>query len=124
MKVLIADDSKIARKMTIKALNNLFSEDYEILQASNGQEALNLYQEHKPNLVLLDLTMPVLNGYDTIKEIAKIDSEAKIVIVSADIQSGAKERVLELGALEFIKKPINETKLKIIFHKYFQMKRL
>jgi len=121
MKILIADDSKIARKMVIKMLNSLFKEDCEVLQASNGQDALNLYQEQRPDLILLDLTMPILNGYDTIQEIIKKDPKAKIIVVSADIQRGAKEKVLQLGALEFIKKPINETKLKVVFHKYFHL---
>ena len=122
MKILVADDSKMARKMVLKALSSLFDKDYEVLEVSNGKEAVALYKENKPDLVLLDLTMPILNGYDAIKEIIQNDKEAKIVVVSADIQSGAKEKALSLGALEFIKKPVNETKLKVIFHKYFNLK--
>jgi len=122
MKILVADDSKMARKMVLKSFNALFGEEYEVFQASNGKEAVALYKENKPDLVLLDLTMPILNGYDAIKEIIQNDKEAKIVVISADIQSGAKEKVLSLGALEFIKKPVNEIKLKVILQKYFNLK--
>ncbi len=111
MKYLVIDDSKIARKMTIKNLKQLIKEDDEILEASNGQEAVELYKEHTPHICFMDLTMPVLDGFEATKQIKEFDNDAKIIIVSADIQEQAMSKVKENGALGFIKKPINKSNL-------------
>jgi CheY-like chemotaxis protein len=111
MKFLITDDSKMARKMMIKSLTQIMGEDHEILEASNGQEAVEIYKAHKPHAGFMDLTMPVMNGFDALKEICTFDSDAKIIIVSADIQEKSMSKAKENGARGFIKKPINVSAL-------------
>jgi len=117
MKILVTDDSKMARKMVIKTLNETINEDLEIFEAQNGQEALDLYKEFLPKIVFLDLTMPIMDGFTALEKIKEFDNDAKVVIISADIQKQSMDRVLELGAFNFIKKPIDSIKMKQIFEK-------
>ncbi len=114
MKYLVVDDSKMARKMSTKVVMSLISDNDEVLQAENGQIAVDLYKENKPVLVFMDLTMPVMDGYEAVKQIVEFDKDAKIIVVSADIQEGAKEKVKENGAIGFINKPIDTIKAKAI----------
>lgn len=114
MKVLVVDDSKIARMGVIKSLRGVHP-DAEIIQAINGQEAVELYQQERPDVVFLDLTMPVMDGYEALKKIKEIDEEAQVIVVSADIQSEAKLRVLVAGAKNMYPKPINTEIMMQIF---------
>ena len=116
MKVLVVDDSKIARMGVIKSLKEI-APDAEVLQATNGLEALEIFQKERPQVVFLDLTMPVMDGYEALKRIIEIDKEAQVIVVSADIQSEAKLRVLVAGAKNMYPKPINHEIMKLIFEK-------
>ncbi len=106
MKYLVTDDSKLARMTLIKSLIN-FTDNDKILEATNGKEALGIINEHKPNIIFLDLTMPEMDGYEAIPKILEIDPSIKIVVVSADIQAKAKSMVMDLGAKLHVQKPIN-----------------
>ncbi|MFA7090659.1 MAG: response regulator [Arcobacteraceae bacterium] len=117
MKILVADDSKMARRMIIKILEDCQEIGHEIIQAQNGQETIDLYKEHAPTLVFLDLTMPVMDGFTALKLIRQHDSNAKVVVVSADIQQGSMSQVREDGAMDFVKKPISEAKMQQILEK-------
>ena len=117
MKILVTDDSKMARKMVIKTLTENIEGDLEIFEAQNGQEALDLYKELSPKIVFLDLTMPIMDGFTALEKIKEFDKNAKVVILSADIQKLSVERVLSLGAFNFIKKPIDSTKMQQILSK-------
>jgi two-component system chemotaxis response regulator CheY len=114
MKYLVVDDSKMARKMTIKSLKNIINEELEILEASNGQEAVDLYKLHTPDLCFMDLTMPVMTGFEATQTICDLYEDANIIIVSADIQEHAIEMTKEAGAIGFIKKPIDPDNLKLM----------
>ena len=112
-KFLVTDDSKLARKTLIKSLKEYVSQE-KIFEASNGFEALKLTLKEKPDVIFLDLTMPVMDGYETIPKIKDINPDIKIVVVSADIQEKAKEKVYELGANLHVQKPIKSDKMKAI----------
>ena len=114
MKYLITDDSKMGRKMITKVLNKYLKDGDEVLQATNGAEAVEIYKQHRPDLCFMDLTMPVMDGYEATLQITQFDEEAKIFVVSADVQAGAVEKAVNNGALDFIKKPIDEEKMKDI----------
>lgn len=114
MKVLVVDDSKLARLSLIKVVKNV-EPAAEFFEAQNGLEALEVFKKEMPRVVFLDLTMPVMNGYEALVEIMKIDSDAQVIVVSADIQSEAKRRVLESGAKNMYPKPINDEKMQSIF---------
>ena len=117
MKVLVTDDSKMARKMVVRSLEESTIKDLEIFEAQNGQEAIDLYKEISPKIVFLDLTMPIMDGFEALKRIKEIDENAKVVIISADIQKLSMDRVRELGAFNFIKKPIDTLKMQQILEK-------
>ena len=102
-KILIVYDSPVARKM----LKNSIPKDkgYEIFEATNGQEGINKYEELKPDLVFMDLTMPVLDGYKATAKIMELDKNATIIVTTANIQPKSISDVMELGAFTLLKKP-------------------
>ena len=112
MKYLVIDDSRMARRMTIKSLNDTISQTFEVFEATNGQEAVDLYKIHEPDLCFMDLTMPVMNGFEATKAICDFDENANILVVSADVQEHAIEKAKEAGAIGFIKKPVDAESLR------------
>jgi CheY-like chemotaxis protein len=112
MKVLITDDSSLARKLLLKALPESLTD--EVSQAANGEEALAAYEAGQAELMFLDLTMPVMDGFQTLEHLHKI--EANVIVVSADIQPQARELVMALGAAAFIKKPISSEAVLATLH--------
>lgn len=114
MKILVVDDSKLARKSIIKSVLEV-EPGVEFFEAENGAIAVELFKQESPRVVFLDLTMPVMDGYEALVEIMKLDSDAQVVVVSADIQEEAKQRVLASGAKNMCPKPINVEKMQNIF---------
>lgn len=114
--VLVVDDSPIARKMLIRSLPADW--DVEITQVSNGFEALAAYRAGKVDVMFLDLTMPEMDGYQVLETLRREDLNCLVIVVSADIQQRAKERVLEQGAIAFIQKPVNAAGLADVLKQY------
>ncbi|MBC8237957.1 MAG: response regulator [Helicobacteraceae bacterium] len=113
MKYLVTDDSKLARLSLIKSLTTC-QEDAEIFQAENGELALEILKNEAVDVVFLDLTMPVMDGYTALPLLIEAKPSVKVIVVSADIQEQARLKVLNLGAIEHVKKPINPDKMKKI----------
>ena len=112
-KILIVDDSRTSRKI----LREYFTEaGHEIIgEAENGQEGVDKYAELKPDIVTLDITMPVLDGLGALKEIKKIDPEAKVVMITAIGRQTKVVEAIKLGASDFVTKPFDKDNiLKII----------
>jgi DNA-binding NtrC family response regulator len=107
--LLVVDDSSFARKQVIRALPKDW--DIEISQAGNGEEALVQIEQGKGEVVLLDLTMPVMDGFGVLEAIKARDLPAVVIVISGDIQPEAEARVMKLGALAFIKKPLDSAQL-------------
>lgn len=101
--LLVCDDSNMARKQLIRALPPEWP--VSLSQANNGEEALALIRQGLGQVMLLDLTMPVLDGYQTLAALRAEGLSSKVIVVSGDVQEEAVRRVRELGALAFIKKP-------------------
>lgn len=101
--LVVCDDSNMARKQLIRALPPEWP--VTISQAANGQEALAALRQGHGQVMLLDLTMPVLDGYETLAALRAEGLACQVVVVSADVQEEALRRVKALGALAFIKKP-------------------
>ena len=114
--VLVVDDSPIARKMLIKALPPDW--DIEITQAANGIEALAAYRAGHVDIMFLDLTMPDMDGYQVLETLRKEDLNCLVIVVSADVQEKAQERVLAMGAIAFIRKPITAEGLRDVLKQY------
>jgi two-component system chemotaxis response regulator CheY len=102
--VLVVDDSTMSRKLTLKALPKDW--DIEVSQAANGIEALEAYRQGKADVMFLDLTMPEMDGFQVLETLKREGLNCFVIVVSADIQPKAEQRVKELGAMAFIKKPI------------------
>lgn len=101
-KILIADDSQFMRTQVKDILTEAGYN--ELVEASDGKEALEMYESEKPDLVLLDIIMPDVDGIAVLKKIGK---EAKIVVVSAVGQEKMVDEAKELGALDYIVKPFD-----------------
>jgi two-component system chemotaxis response regulator CheY len=102
-KILIVDDSPIS----IKIIKSCIPTDkgYELLDASNGQIGVEQYKQHQPDLTFMDLTMPVMNGFEALEEILKFDQSALVIILTADVQIKAVAKAHDLGAFTVVKKP-------------------
>ncbi|HYH04032.1 MAG TPA: response regulator [Bacillota bacterium] len=114
-RILVVDDAAVIRLMLKKILE---SDEYEVVgDAGTGMEAVAKYQELKPDLVTMDITMPDMDGIQAVKEIRKIDPEAKIVMCSAMGQKMMVLEAIEAGAANFIVKPFDEPKVKEVLKK-------
>lgn len=108
--LLICDDSSMARKQVAKALPEGW--EVSISYANNGLEALMAIRQGKGEIVFLDLTMPEMDGFAVLEAIRQEELKSVVIVISGDIQPVARERVLQLGAIDFIKKPLHEGKLR------------
>ena len=102
-KVLICDDSKIARKQLTKMLPADW--DIELEYAQDGQEALDFIASNPVDILFLDLNMPVKDGYQTLEALQSFPSMPNVIVVSGDVQPKAVQRVKDMGAVAFMKKP-------------------
>ena len=114
--ILVVDDSAMARKMLIKSLPPEW--DVEISQAENGVEAIAAYRAGKAAVMFLDLTMPVLDGFGVLETLRQEDLNSMVIVVSADIQPVAQERVLSMGAIAFVKKPVSSELISTVLKQY------
>ncbi|MFC4700862.1 response regulator [Glaciecola siphonariae] len=114
--VLICDDSAFARKAMARSLPDGW--DVDISYAVNGQEAIEQIEAGKGDILFLDLNMPVMDGYQTMEVIRKRDLPSMVIVVSGDVQEEARKRMMAMGALDFIRKPIDNAKLTAILDKY------
>ena len=101
--ILIADDEKEIRMVLKLYLEN---EGYRVLEAADGKEALALWKKEPVSLILLDLMMPVTDGYEVLKEVRRTDT-VPVIILSAKDQDAEKILGLNLGADDYIVKPFN-----------------
>ncbi|MGR4988735.1 response regulator [Vibrio rotiferianus] len=108
--VLICDDSALARKQMARSLPATLNAD--ITFAIHGKNALEELAQKEFKLMFLDLTMPEMDGFETLEEMRRLGNSTPVVVVSGDIQPKAKERVFALGAKAFIQKPIGKDELK------------
>lgn len=107
--IVICDDSSFARKQLASALPE--GCDVDITFANNGEEGLAALKENKIDIMFLDLNMPQLDGYQTLEAMKELGLKTKVVVISGDIQPDAQRRVQGLGAIDFIKKPVNKDEL-------------
>jgi CheY-like chemotaxis protein len=114
--VVICDDSSFARKQMARALPQDW--DVDVTFAGNGEEAVTAIKEGKADVLFLDLTMPILDGYGVLEAIRAEDLPTMVIVVSGDIQPEARDRVKSLGALDFIKKPVTTEKIQGILTDY------
>ncbi|MDA8235793.1 MAG: response regulator [Clostridia bacterium] len=107
-KILLVDDAAFMRMRCAKLLTD---NGYEVDEASNGQEGVDKYMAIKPDLVLMDITMPIMDGIQAVEEIKKRDPEAKVVMCSALGQQTMVMAAIKAGAKDFIVKPYQPEKI-------------
>jgi DNA-binding response OmpR family regulator len=105
--ILVVDDQDMLRRMGVQALEG----EYRTLEAKNGQEALRLIYQHKPALILLDLNMPVMDGWEALRRIRDM-SDAPVILVTARDDDTDVVRGLDAGAQDYITKPYRPAQLK------------
>ncbi len=112
LKVLISDDSILVRKKLKDFISTLNCG--EIFEAINGQEAIDIYKEKKPDLVFMDIVMPVKTGVEALIEILDFDKSAKVVIASSVGTQTHLKTAIEAGAYDFLQKPIDNSQIQKI----------
>lgn len=115
--LLVVDDSKSSRQVNTALVRDLFGDEISCLEAASGEDALKILAVRKIDLVLLDLTMPGISGYDVLAELRRMNMSVPVIVISADIQRLAKERVAALGAIGFIEKPVTQEALRTMLVK-------
>lgn len=108
-KILLVDDAAFMRMMLKDTLSkNGYT---NIIEAADGEIACNLYKEEKPDLIIMDITMPNKTGIDALRDIKAMDPESKIIMCSAMGQESMVVEAIKLGALDFIVKPFKPDRI-------------
>jgi two-component system chemotaxis response regulator CheY len=101
-KVLLVDDSGLARRSARRILEGA---GYQVVEAEDGMAAIEQYFVEKPDVVLLDLVMKGMYGLEVLSKLREMDPDARVVVLSADIQTSSREMVQAAGAAGFLNKP-------------------
>ena len=113
-KILVVDDAAFMRVRAAKVLQD---NGHEVAQAENGREAVSKYAEWRPDAVLMDITMPVMDGLAALKEIRKLDPAARVAMVTAMGQQAIVLEALKAGAKDFVLKPFQPDRILATLHK-------
>ncbi|HOI84210.1 MAG TPA: response regulator [Campylobacterales bacterium] len=114
LKILVVDDSLSARMLLKSAFSESIKKNSYFFEASNGEEAVEIFKQENPNIIFMDLTMPKMNGMEALQEIKKISPEAIVVMVTADRQKETKKELVAAGAANVLNKPVDEDELREI----------
>jgi two-component system chemotaxis response regulator CheY len=112
-KILIIDDSLLSRRMLRKILEE---DSHEVVEAKDGYSALEIFSLENPQLVMLDLTMPGMNGFEVLNKLKSINPAIKVIIATADIQNMTRDIALHEGADGFITKPFVSEEITELVH--------
>jgi len=102
-RILVVDDSGLARRGTRRVLEGA---GYTVVEAEDGMVALERYFVDKPDLVVLDLVMKGMYGLEVLSKLRELDPGARVIVLSADIQTSSRQMVSEAGAVAFLNKPV------------------
>lgn len=106
--VLVAED----HDSNFRLIESILRKDYNLIHAWNGQEAMNMFREYDPQLILMDINMPVMNGYEATREIRKYSTQVPIIAVTAFAYASDEQQVMENGFDAYMAKPINANQLR------------
>lgn len=109
MKVLVVDDSPMVRKKMQEILEEI---GHSVILASNGKEAIKMYQEQHPDIITMDLAMPVMSGMDALKRLIEIEPSVKVIVSTSDGCTDSALLAMKEGASGYIIKPIQIETLK------------
>lgn len=114
--LMIVDDAMFMRAAVKKIVEE--AGQMVVCEAGTGMEAVEQYAAHKPDMVLMDITMPDMDGIEATRRIMEIDPDAKVIMVSAMGQMEMVVKAITAGAKDFIVKPVDTEKLKSCIRKY------
>ena len=118
--ILVCDDAMFMRQSLIQMLK---PEGHEVVaEAGNGLECIEQYKLYKPDIVLMDITMPDMDGLTALKKLKEIDSDVKVIMVSAMGQMNMVIEAVESGAKDFVVKPFTQEKIIQCINRYVQSK--
>ena len=103
-KILVVDDAAFMRMRCKKLLSQ---SGFDVIEAATGAQAVEVYKEDRPDVVLLDITMPDMDGLTALKELKKLDPNVKVAMVSAMGQQSVVMEALKFGAQDFLVKPFD-----------------
>ena len=106
--ILVAED----HDSNFRLIESILKKDYNLVHAWNGEEAVTLFKEYSPQLILMDINMPVMDGYEATKEIRKYSTQVPIIAVTAFAYTSDEQKVMENGFDAYMAKPINANQLK------------
>lgn len=112
LKILICDDSMLVRKKLSAVLSSMGVAD--IIEAADGEQAVNMFKENDPDLTLMDIVMPKMSGVDALKAILEADPKAKVVMASSVGTQENLREAIKAGAYDFLQKPIADDQLKAL----------
>ncbi|GIU70568.1 MAG: response regulator [Candidatus Nitrosocaldaceae archaeon] len=112
VKILVVDDAFFIRKVLKDILNEIGYSN--IIEASNGLEAVETYKKEKPNLVTLDINMPKMDGIQALKNLKRLDPKARVIMVTSVEQKHIVHDAIKLGAKDYIVKPFNRSMIGVI----------
>ena len=107
-KILIVDDAEFLRMRISKML---IGDGYEVVEAENGAQAVEKFQKEKPDVVLMDITMPEMDGLTALKKIRGLDSKAKVIMLTALGQESVVLEAIKSGARDFVVKPFERERV-------------
>lgn len=110
MKALIVDDAALVR-MSLKDILDKSAYDFEYLEAVNGKEAVTMYKRNQPDFVIMDITMPEMDGITAVIEIKKLDSEAKVIMCTSLAYEEKVIDAVSAGASDYLVKPFEPAKV-------------
>ena len=116
-RILIIEDNDVNMRVAEK-LVGVISEETSVLKAENGEKAIELFKTSKPDIILLDLRLPDITGYEVSKRIRHLDQKVPIIAITAMVVKGEKERCLSEGMNHYLSKPLDSDKLREIIQGY------
>ncbi len=107
-KILVVDDAQFMR---MKCRTLLKQAGYDVVEAGDGEQAVEMYKTESPDAVLLDVTMPKMDGLQALEEIIKIDPEARVAMLTATGQQAVVKEAIAAGARDFVVKPFDDARV-------------
>lgn len=114
-KILVAEDTD----SNFLLLSIILRKEYEVIRAVNGEEVISKFKEVNPDMILMDIKMPIMDGLTATKEIRKIDTNIPIIALTANAYDSDKEKAYEAGCNNYMAKPIMTNKLREMISSYF-----
>lgn len=108
MMILVAEDDLRNRDMLVR---RLMRRDYIVIEAENGMQAIEQARANKPDIILMDIAMPVVNGWDALEQIYRLYPEIPVIILSAHSMVDDQRRAITAGAVAYLSKPIDFERL-------------